>query len=58
MDKYCRAIELDKILNRLAQHCGCADSKDAALAIAPVHELRDAKRLLQLTVDEIGRAHV
>lgn len=51
MDKYCRAIELDKILNRLAQHCGCADSKDAALAIAPVHELRDAKRLLQLTVD-------
>ena len=51
MDKYCRAIELDKILNRLAQHCGCADSKDAALAIAPAYELRDAKRLLQLTVD-------
>ena len=51
MDKYCKAIELDKILARLAQLCSCEDAKAMALAIEPARDLRDVRELMQYTVD-------
>ena len=51
MDKYCKAIELDKILARLAQLCSCEDAKSMALAIEPARDLRDVRELMQYTVD-------
>lgn len=46
MDKYCKAIELDKILARLAQLCSCEDAKAMALAIEPARDLRDVRELM------------
>lgn len=51
MDKYCKAIELDKVLLRLSQLCCCADSRTLALAIEPEHELRQVRELMRHTVD-------
>lgn len=51
MDKYCQAIELHKILERLAKLCGCEDSRELARAVEPERTLSDVRRLLQLTVD-------
>lgn len=51
MDKYCKAIELNKILERLAQLCACADSHALALAIEPERDFDEVKRLMRFTVD-------
>ena len=37
MDKNYRALELDKILEMLAQETTCADAAEKAALIAPVH---------------------
>ena len=50
MDKYCKAIELDKVLARLAHHCSCEDSRALALAIEPARDIRDARELMRRTV--------
>ncbi|MCI8649539.1 MAG: endonuclease MutS2 [Anaerotruncus sp.] len=51
MNKHYKAIELDKILERLAHLCSCADSRALALAIQPETDLSDVRRLMQYTVD-------
>ena len=51
MDKYCKAIELDKVLMRLARHCSCEDSRALALAIEPARDIRDVRELMRRTVD-------
>ena len=51
MDKHCKTIELDKILQRLAGYCSCQDSRALALAIEPEKEIRDVRLLMQRTVD-------
>lgn len=51
MDKHCKAIELNKILQRLASYCSCADSRALAAAIEPERNFRDVCQLMQKTVD-------
>ncbi len=51
MDKYCKTIELDKVLERLAKLCSCADSRKMALECEPVKDFEDAQALLQRTLD-------
>ncbi|MEM1483657.1 endonuclease MutS2 [Oscillospiraceae bacterium PP1C4] len=51
MDKHCKAIELDKVLHRLAELCCCADSRALALAIEPERDIRNVRELMRRTVD-------
>ncbi|HIX65488.1 MAG TPA: endonuclease MutS2 [Candidatus Anaerotruncus excrementipullorum] len=51
MDRYCKALELDKVLARLERLCCCADSKALAAALEPERDPRDVRRLMQYTVD-------
>lgn len=51
MDKYCKMIELDKVLFRLSQLCCCEDSKRMALEMEPERDMRGVKALLERTVD-------
>jgi len=51
MNKHYRALELDKILSRLAEFTGCADARDAAQNLEPEHNSALAKVLLQQTDD-------
>ena len=37
MNKYCKALELDKVLLRLSKHCCCADSRaSSGLALSAI----------------------
>lgn len=49
MDKNYRALELDKILEMLAQETTCADAAEKAALIAPVHTATQAQQLLEET---------
>lgn len=51
MDKHCKTLELDKILQRLAGYCSCQDSRALALSIEPEKEIRGVRLLMQRTVD-------
>lgn len=51
MNKYCKALELDKVLLRLSKHCCCADSRAMALAVEPADNLRDVRALMRFTSD-------
>lgn len=51
MDKYCAAVELPKVLERLARLCSCDDSRKLAEGLEPERRLDDARRLLARTVD-------
>lgn len=51
MNKYCKAIELDKVLEKLARHCCCDDSRALALAVEPSGDIREVRRLMGYTVD-------
>ncbi len=51
MNKYCKALELDKVLLRLSKHCCCADSRALALAVEPADNLRDVRALMRFTAD-------
>ena len=51
MNKHYKALELDKILSRLAALTGCADARDAAESLTPEHSLPLARALLQQTDD-------
>lgn len=49
MDKNYKALELDKVLEMLAQEATCKDGQEAALALQPAGSLKEAKRLLKQT---------
>ena len=49
MDKNYRALELDKILELVAQEATCEDGAAMARAIEPVHTAPEARRLLEET---------
>lgn len=51
MDRNHRALELDKILQMLAQEATCPDAAEMALAIEPVTDLEQVEKLLQETDD-------
>ncbi len=51
MNRHYRALELDKILNKLAERASCAESKEAALALEPEFDLKRAERNLKMTDD-------
>lgn len=54
INKHYHALELDKILHRLADLTGCDDAKEAALAITPSTGLFEVNELLK----ETGDAHM
>ncbi len=49
--KQTKALEFDKILERLASFVACPDAKEMALQLEPADNLQDAQRLLQETLD-------
>lgn len=51
MNRHERALELDKILDRLSQETTCPDARDLALRLEPVHNVTQAQRLLEETAD-------
>ena len=51
MDKHLKALEFDKILERLAEQASFADAKEAALALEPSGGLFEAETLLKETAD-------
>ena len=49
MNKHHKALELNKILESLAELTSCADSRENALSIIPATELYDAQTLINQT---------
>lgn len=50
-DKHYKALEFDKIRERLATYVACPDAKEMALTLTPADNLYDAEHLLQETLD-------
>lgn len=51
MNRHHRALDFDKILEKVAGQTSCADAKDLALNMKPCTNLHDANALLSLTSD-------
>lgn len=51
VNKYCKILELDKVLSALADCCSCADGKNAALELVPSNDLSEVRQLLSYTSD-------
>lgn len=51
MDKNYKTLELDSILQRLAEECTCDDAKDLALSLKPTSDMAEAELLLSQTED-------
>ena len=51
MDKNLKALELDKILNKLSEETAFADSKQSALELRPANDLYTVNKLLKQTDD-------
>ena len=51
MNKHYKALDFDKILERVAARTSCKDAKELALEMKPVHTLEEAESLLKLTSD-------
>ncbi|MGN1329610.1 MAG: endonuclease MutS2 [Eubacterium sp.] len=51
MDKNYKTLELDLILQRLAEECTCDDAKDLAMSLKPTSDMADAELLLSQTED-------
>ncbi len=51
MDKNFKTLELDLILEKLANECTCDDAKELALALKPVSDMGEAELLLSQTED-------
>jgi DNA mismatch repair protein MutS2 len=51
MNKNFKTLELDKILDMLAQECTCDDAKELALSLNPSNELSEVELLLSQTED-------
>lgn len=50
-ERYCRALELDKVLAMLAEHTSCDDSRAMALGLTPSTDLYEATALMHKTSD-------
>ena len=50
-EKYYRTLELDKVLQRLADQCSCEDSRKLALNLRPVTDFYQAQALMKKTSD-------
>ena len=51
MNKHHLALELDKVLSRLAEFTACSDAKEAALALQPETDVHLARALMRQTQD-------
>lgn len=51
MNRHLKAIDFDKILEKLAEETSCDDARDKALSLEPCTELKEAQRSLDFTVD-------
>lgn len=51
MNKNYKTLELDSILQRLAEECTCDDAKDLALSLKPTSDMAEAELLLSQTED-------
>lgn len=51
MDKNYKTLELDLILNRLANECSCEDAKELALSLNPTSDMSEVELLLSQTED-------
>lgn len=51
MDKNFKTLELDVILNMLADECTCDDAKDLAMSLRPVSDMNETELLLSQTED-------
>lgn len=51
MDKNYKTLELDAVLNMLANECSCDDARDMALSLKPVSKMSEAELLLTQTED-------
>lgn len=51
MNKHYKALDFDKILERLAGQTSCEDARELALSLEPVKTLEEANTLLGLTAD-------
>lgn len=51
MNKHYRTLELDRVLEMLAEQATCAASKELALRLKPCDNYRDAADALQRTAD-------
>ncbi len=51
MDKNYKTLELDAVLNMLANECSCDDARDMALSLKPVSKMSEAELLLTQTQD-------
>ncbi len=51
MDKNYKTLELDLILEKLAQECTCDDAKELALSLEPVTDMAQVELLLSQTED-------
>jgi DNA mismatch repair protein MutS2 len=49
--RYFRALELDKVLSKLAEQANCDDSKQMALSLTPLEDYEQVKALMQKTSD-------
>ncbi|MEE1393472.1 MAG: endonuclease MutS2, partial [Negativibacillus sp.] len=49
--RYFRALELDKVLSKLADQANCDDSKQMALSLTPLEDYEQVKALMQKTSD-------
>lgn len=51
MDKNYKTLELDSVLEKLADECSCDDAKDLARELKPVSDMAEVEMLLQQTED-------
>lgn len=51
MNKHYKALELDSVLNMLAEEATCDDAKELALSLVPTGDIREAELLLAQTED-------
>ncbi|MDE5984925.1 MAG: endonuclease MutS2 [Eubacterium sp.] len=51
MDKNFKTLELDLILDKLAQECSCDDAKELALSLRPTADVAEVELLLSQTED-------
>ena len=49
--RYFRALELNKVLEKLSEQANCDDSKQMALSLTPLEDYAQVKALMQKTAD-------
>ena len=51
LDRHLKALELDKVLERLAGYTACDDAREAALSLRPAKSEDEQRERMQLTFD-------